>query len=227
MASSLPISTAFDPKTGLTVVAMVNRDWHIEIYAGFDDPDTLELRSNPSLMTTEFLVNAGAMPAPLSSKNEFEYLGETRSVVGLTCGDWTSGIAGTYNCLLAWSDYGVPNARIVYTYFRVVPAYGGGGDVVSTTIQWAQFFGTYLVYSIDYSNTVFGVTAAFFNNAYHLSWAQSLTNPYLAWTFNNNPSSLGFPIANREYFFDSKLVHGPTFTAEDGRESALIWTSHW
>ena len=149
---------------------------------------------------------------------EWRNWGRTNGPVGLACGTQSG-----FNCLLAWTDSGAPNSEILYTYFRVLP--GPPND-----IQWWQFWGDYGVWELPfYADANTGVTAAFFNDAYHLAWKRASFASQVRYTYRDSGGYGGWTgsgSTSYDTYGASGIVGTPTFMAKDGKESALVWTTH-
>ncbi len=122
--TSIPLIPAWDPISERTVVVRVNTDpnataahGRIQVHPGFIT------NSNNTLLASSQLSPVTNM----SSTAPYNYSLETDTTPAVACSSVLH--AGfPFNCLLAWVDRGAPNARVLYTYFRV--------DETNDTIVW-------------------------------------------------------------------------------------------
>ena len=121
--SSIPLVSAWDPVSSNTIFVHVNTDptsftdnGKITVHPGFNTTST-----NNTLRSGSTLWFAPNRP----TATPFDYNMETDVMPGVACSP-ISHTGFPFNCMLAWVDRGAPNARILYTYFRVN----------GTTVEW-------------------------------------------------------------------------------------------
>lgn len=204
LRSHVPMATAWDPESGLTVFARVNSERNftmggITIHAGTQgSSDTLGLGS----MLT------GTVNLPSDSYSLWDYAGTTEVAVALACGD---GGTLTYNCMVAWQDNGIPSGHVLYTYFYV----DSSGSIVWRPSSAIRRSG---VSSVEH------LSAAYFEGRYWLAWKSSdiparvkfVSHPDTSYTSWSSTSTAG-----GDYVIDPPTwISSPTLV----KEKALLWT---
>lgn len=112
--TSIPLVSAWDPISGRTIAVRVPtnsglaKHGHIFVHPGTMPGTSWNLR-----LGTE-LVPVTNMP----SASPYDYELETDTTPGVACSP-VQDSNFPFNCMLAWVDRGAPNARVLYTYFRV------------------------------------------------------------------------------------------------------------
>ena len=150
---------------------------------------------------------------PYGTQPAFNYTLKTDTAPGIACG--TSWLLQGANCMLAWQDRGIPDGRILYTWFSINPA---TGDIV-----WQ---GTVGVRGSAF--TVGNVSAAYFDGEYWLAWKTLGTVSDAAWTHRPASSNLFSGWSTTQYMGRSRVVDAPTwlYHPTGSGETALIWTEH-
>lgn len=203
--SHLPIVVAYDPISGQDVHVRVDtirdstHEGAIFVHPGLKAPNTLREGSRLDENTT----------LPNINMHPWDYTGRTFSRVGVACADSVPAHFNGFNCLLAWVDRGVPEARVLYTYFRIDQ---------NNQVQWRGNS-----YRRSGAHALGGVSAAYFANRFHMAWKSTSSADSIATTSNNNAVTGWTPVA---YDYTSKpVVDYPTWVYRNGSPSAaLVWT---
>jgi len=200
--SHIPMTTAWDEVSDTTVFARVETDrdtggGDIYIHAGWESGQTGRLNAGSKL--------SGSVSDPYTM---FSYAFKTDQRVGVTCADSINTFA--YNCVVAWNDRGIPDANVLYKYFRV------NGN----TIQWRS-----TVLKRSGAVTVGGIGAAFFDDQFWLAWKTTAND--VAYTSNpESSSSYGGWSTVATLGRNGKVIDPPTwfYVPHHNHEAAVTWT---
>lgn len=124
-----------------------------------------------------------------------------------------------YNCLLAWVDRGIPEAGILYTYFRV--------NTTFQTVSWKPVVAGKNVWRRSGSGSVSHVSAAYFAGKFWMAWKSDNANSDLEYT--HTTGSTCYTCWSTVSDMASDVVDPPTwlYVADDSSlEAGLIWTEH-
>lgn len=210
--SHRPMAVTWDPAVNKTIFSWVHSNrtsveigGEIEVSAGFYGSSQFILAPKVRLSSV-----AGGFDFPAHGSGEFDYLARTNVSPAIACGPVAQ--AGTFNCILAWLDRGIPSGRILYTYFH-----NSTGNPV-----FYKEGGKVKVWAMSNLDSVTAPTAAFFNNTFHIAvkrasvgWSSHSvvygyrTSGLSTWTVKLVPG---------------RAVDSPTYLYKNGSESALVWT---
>lgn len=150
--SHVPLSSAWDPVSGKSIFAGVNTtrgnalEGGIKVYPG--------LRSGYRDLERAEYAHSN-VSTPIDSFTLWNYTLRTYWGVAVSCANSVGSGMNSFNCLLAWIDRGIPDNRILYTWFRI-----NGTDVV-----WQ---GT--TYVRSGANPISHLSAGHFNNKIYLTF---------------------------------------------------------
>lgn len=210
--SHLPLAITYDPESDLMITVRVDtahvgnfQRGSIWVHPGFYSTSKLNQGSKLSSMTTQ---------PPSESHPFFEYAMETELPLGVACTSRTD--TYPFNCLLAWSDRGIYNGRILYTYFRV----GSNGGIDWHPNSWAR----------SGSQTNSGVQAAYGWERFRMTWKKrfgadtveytSTMGDYTSWTWPQERSAAGI-VDIPTYLYHHLSLH----TRKLDRNHAIVWTA--
>ncbi len=212
--SPFSATTAFDPISNSTVIG------YVEIPADHTASLILPkiwvspgLTSNyPKIHRAEkFKQNFANINLPSVAGN-WKFRGETHFPLAIACADAAAGL--TYNCMMAWTDNGVFNGAILYTYFRRV------GDSIeyledATGKNIAYWRGT-----ADSSNSP---SLGFFANKFYLAWKTPDSPSRIAYTTKSG-SSYASGWSTTIHYTEPRMADSPSFVGQNGNEAAMVWT---
>jgi len=229
LSTNTSVATAWDPASGRTVFAAVDTWRRYGEVAGTQSEED-RVRANgriylaPGLWgpTVNYtLSEANYLPQIINQfdDNDYKYEFETDSSPGIACAPSGSGfdnwLYGHLNCIIAWADRGTPDRPILYSYFRLTQNLSGEWGIV--------FYGGF--FRLDGASSVGNVTAAWFSDAFHIAWKDTLNRPAVRKAINSSTSMSGFVTDTTRYGVDvidsPTFVHDPTLT---DREAGLVWT---
>lgn len=223
LQSSVGVSTAWDQVSENTVFVVVDSDKNDSLKNG-------RIRVLPGFYNgSEYILNPGSYledhtspPSdPYTTNPDFDYTLRTDTSPGVACSDNT--INQAYNCILAWQDRGIPDGRILYTYFRV--------NSITHAIEWQ---GTAWARSGVY--TVSDVSAAWFKvpqsssgpwvGAFWLAWKTLGPDPDVAYVSRLESSGYASGWSSAAFMQADHVVDAPTWGYDpiNSREALLIWT---
>lgn len=215
------ITTAWDPTTDNTVVAITSETGGVRLRAGFLPYSSFVLRSQS--LAGSVVLGSGTwhvVEPPSGDYTNYRLTGHASAEVGVACSDFAN-INHPWNCVLAWADTGAPDGRIHYIRFKVVE----NGE--ERGIEFANFFGIRVIWEVPNTDTRTGASVAYFNDTFHVGWKTIWGSqyPYLNYSFlldATDDRSWWGP----SWYDEPNIVHAPTFVAENGKESALVWTRY-
>lgn len=223
IATHVPLVSAWDPASETSVF--------VRVQTSRGSGDEAEIKVHPGFFGSyRWLLNDGETVSdnvstwPSAHSNpDWDWLGETEVAPGVACADDKF---ATYNCIIAWQERGVPEGRVLYTYFYV------DDSVSPPDLKWhgeARIMPT--------SRTVSHVSAAFMadgsgsDDRFWVTWKEwhsdsevrvastdSSGSTYWSWFTSDGPSN------------GSEVVDPPTYQFEPwdygsgAQERALIWT---
>lgn len=210
LRSHRAMATAWDPAVNRTIFAWVSSNrssreigGNVLVSAGFYNSSWGTLTSPVNFSTLSH-----TMPT-FTGQGVYAHNGRTNVSPAITCGPVEH--AGTYNCMLAWTDRGIPRGRVLYAYFRNTTGtpdfYKVGGNVQ----VWAR--GT--------TDTVTSPALGFFNNTFHMAWKRAHTSAFgiqYAWR------TAAYATWSSTSTVASNAIDSPTYLFKNGAESSLIWT---
>jgi hypothetical protein len=198
---NIPMTTAWDAYSGRTVFARVDTD---------PDSGGGGIWLYPGLVDSTYKLQGGEqMPSSTAADPyySFNYRNRTDQRVGVACAPNRNTFA--YNCILAWNDRGIPDANLLYRYFRL-----NGGDVEWSSDAPAKRSG---------ADTNSAVSAAFINGYFYLAWKDR--NGNVEYTKNSGTNYFSWT-TTQTVGTNFSVVEPPAwyYVPHQTHEAALVWT---
>jgi hypothetical protein len=206
LQSHIPLVVANDAYTNTDVYVRV-ADTHllgggtIHIHPDLNGSSRTNLRAGSMLSAVNTTV-------PNSHSPIWNYRRQTDFAPAVACAPNRDVFA--FNCILAWADRGVPNGRVLYTYFRV--------NTATNQIEW---HGT--SWARGGSQTTSHISAGYFGDRFWLGWKEwnSGEPPTRTWT------SSGYTSWSTPEAIDiQNIIDPPTFLYDTLKPKAggMVWT---
>lgn len=211
--SFLPLVPVFDPVSGETLYAetraLSEKDEREEqfIYPGHFSQSVSVLLS-PRRLSTNF------MEFP-STNSPWEFAGTNSFSPSVACADAAYGLE--YNCMMVWVDSGMWDGSILYAYFKFNSQANRIDFIKNNLIQ-------HVAWRRSTSNTATRPDVSFFAGKFWMAWKESGPPSRVALVSRSASTNYTAGWGPTSYFTEPNIATPPTFVAEDGRESALIWT---
>jgi len=172
LRSHIPLVAAWDATSGNTVFVSVDTgrslatQGEIRVHPGFIGSYYYNKIREGSIVSD----NRNAPADSYGTHPTFAYTLKTDVTPAVACADTRATLS--YNCLLAWQDRGIPDGKILYTYFRI--------NLSTNAVVWRP--GTPNVWVRSGSNTVSNLSAAYFEGKFWLAWKKTEAGTDVAWT---------------------------------------------